>query len=340
MEARKLDVKALIAHRINLSTEKVEPIDVTDSKPFDYVKRLISDVSLNQNGRKFKIRDITTQVIGIVQKAIKKGGTAELIKIAERLLKEEVKVQQKVAHLVEVREGILVQSSIVDNDVKKFILCKAELLDYVDGQKFELANGYPLKRKIYRSVQITFTDDDTIDRILVYDTNNKSAKYWWDSFMELDQHWDDSYNTVTAFESIDKVLSKIKKDAPNDHMNLRNATIRYFRAKDEFDMDDYLENCIGDYQPFHGDKVNIDEIKTKIKALPANKDFDTNFQLVAKEITAKIKTTINLTADIDLTIKKDIEIDHYISPEKRKGIKYLLIKTDEGYDHFDKKQAK
>lgn len=339
LQARKLNIDGLSLHRINLGSETVEinPIPTDDSHFYQYVRSLINDVSLGEVGRTFKVRDMGTQVIGSIIKIVTSNDFKDTDGTAMRLLFEEIKVQKKIAQLgKEMQEGVLIQALVIDNETKKFIICKAENLDFIDKTSYDLKSGFPLRRRIYRSVQIKFDKDDKIASILVNDQNTKGATYWWDSFLELDQQWDDIYNTKKAFNIIDsKILMPLKKDFPSDHMFLRNASIKYFRTAGEFELDDYLEKCFNGYEPVNS-QLDVDAMKEKIKLLPEKFSFDKKFDLKPVEIRAKIKSIVKLTSDVDLVIKQDIDIERYITSEIEDNKKYIKIRTDEGYEFFKK----
>ncbi len=339
MQPRDLELTNISTFRVNLDDETTIKLD--DPSPetdfFRYIRSAVNEVSLSTAGRKFKIRSDDTEVISIVRRIIKGEDIGITLSIANRLMREEVKIQKKIAKLgTELHGGLLVQSHIIDKGVRKFVICKAEHLEFIEGKLYNLSSGFPMKRKIFRSVQIIFNDQLEISDIIINDLNGKGAVYWWDDFLEVDKQWDDEYNTRTAFEIIDtKVLNKIKKEHPADHMHLRNATIRYFRTSGEFKLDSYLNDCIGDYIPVDPN-LDITNIKSKIRELPEKFSFDDRFDLVPSAISAKIKTTLNLNSNVDLVIKRDIDIEQVITPELINRIKYIRIRTDEGYEAFKK----
>ncbi|MEZ2338825.1 hypothetical protein AB6735_24455 [Mucilaginibacter sp. RCC_168] len=236
-----------------------------------------------------------------------------------------------------INEGLLIISLIEDRGIKKAVICKVEDLQYIDKINFNLNSGYPLKRKIFRSVQFIINDSNAIVDITVHDLNSKGATYWWDDFLELDQFWDDIYNTKTAFNIIDtKILSNIKKESPADHTYLRNSTIRYFRTNQEFTIEKFIETCLEGYERVLAGKVDVASLKQAVRKLPEKFSFDERFDLKPSEITAKIKYAINLTENIDLVIKDEINIESTITAELHHQRKYIRIRSDAGYDAFKK----
>ena len=135
----------------------------------------------------------------------------------------------------------------------------------------------------------------------------------------------DKHNTITAFDAIDKgVFTKMKKESPQDYLHLRNSAVRYFRAKEAFDMEDFLDNAIGDYHPFNPG-LKIDTLKNTIRELPKTKKFDAKFSIIREEVKAKFLNKIPLTTQIDLHLKEDINnMENVITAELGKdGTKYV-----------------
>jgi hypothetical protein len=176
----------------------------------------------------------------------------------------------------------------------------------------------------------------------VYDTNPNLSHYWWKEFLELTKVYSDEDNTENAFEAIDKgVFTKIKKKHPQDYLHLRNSTVHYFRANENFDMQEYLDTVIGNYTPFDS-SLDVSEIKTQIRQLPSKPrtPFDEQFTIVKAKIRAKFLNTIPLTSQIDLHLKEDIpNLETIITAEKdADGTRYVKIKSEQGYQYFSNRQ--
>ncbi|MEO6523518.1 MAG: hypothetical protein ABIN91_17680 [Mucilaginibacter sp.] len=340
MQERQLELIKTSIFKIDLKESNVAETVIPDveSDFFKYIRGSINEVSLANGGRKFKLRSTSTQVVNTINSVIQDSGLNFDNTIPSRLLREELKVQAKISRLgIEISEGILITSFIVDRGVKKIVICKVEDLQYIDKIDLRLNSGYPLKRKIFRSVQFILNDSKAIVDITVHDLSSKGATYWWDEFLEIDQLWDDIYNTKTAFNIIDtKVLSKIKKESPADHTYLRNSAIRYFRTNQEFTIEKFIETCLEGYQPVAAGKVDVESLKEAVRKLPEKFSFDERFNLKPSEITAKIKYAINLTENIDLVIKDEINIESTITAVLHHQRKYIRIRSDAGYDAFNK----
>jgi len=344
LKVRELQIIQTSIFKIDLNENKISITEMPEENSdfYTYIRGSINEVSLANGGRKFKLRSNNTEVIATIKKVLNDTNSAFDEIIATRLLRHELAVQNKIARMgKEINEGLLIISIIEDRGVKKALLCKVEDLQYIDKVNFKLNSGYPIKRRIFRSVQFILDDKKSIIDIVVHDLNSKGATYWWDDFLELDQLWDDVYNTKTAFNIIDtKVLSKIKSESPADHTYLRNSAIRYFRTTQEFTIDKFIESCFENYVPVRSDKVNVETLKKTIKGLPVKFSFDERFDLKPSEISAKIKYSVKLNDDIDLIIKDEINIEQTIIPEIHHKLKYIRIRSDVGYDAFNKNPKK
>lgn len=341
MEERQLKLIKTSTFKIDLIDNLVSEtmLEEKNADFYSYIRGCINEVSNATGGRKFKLRSNNTEVVGTLYSVFADSDLDFDETIPNRLLREELIVQEKIARMNrEINEGLLIISLIEDRGIKKVVICKVEDLQFIGKNDLKLKSGYPLKRKIFRSVQFILDDKGSINNILVHDLNSKGATYWWSDFLELDQLWDDIYNTKTAFNIIDtKILAKIKKESSADHTYLRNSAIRYFRTKQEFTIEKFIESCFNDYMPVRPNKVDVESLKESIKLLPEKFSFDERFDLKPNEITAKIKYSINLTEDIDLVIKDEINIENTIVPEIVHQRKYIRIRTDSGYDAFSKK---
>ena len=83
----------------------------------------------------------------------------------------------------------------------------------------------------------------------------------------------DEKNTKTAYDAIKKeIINPLRRKHKQDYLCLRNATIAYFRANGDFDINHYKDVIIGDYQPFD-DSLDINKLKDKIGKLPNKHKF-------------------------------------------------------------------
>jgi len=337
-----MEINHLSIHRLNIENNQVEAVTKPTNRPnFDrYINNLLGDIANDTKGKKFKIRHDTTQVISIVKKGVLNSVYKEQHAVAQRLIEKENDAQQMTQRMgVEIRPGILLQACVEHLSKRKYIICKAENVSFISGNTFDEDLGYPQKRKVIKSFIITYSDNGNVEDIMITDSNSVLAKYWWDDFLELDKGHDDIYNTTTAFNAIDNILSKkLKGHYPADHMHLRNSTIRAFRNQGDFQFDYFIDQVFRNYTPVDS-HLNIGKLADELSELPTKKGFDNRFETVASEIKARLKSVVELTDSIDLHIKEGVNTDNTIESVLIKKVKYIRIRTDVGYDTFLKNQT-
>ncbi|WP_019038349.1 nucleoid-associated protein [Psychroflexus tropicus] len=337
MEIDKIEIS-----KVDIENNQVEKIDSTlyGDELVNYLEELFQIVIDGGSGRKFEFERKTTEVRAQITKINNQEDFTEITDvIAQRLLNSESDAQERMDALgIIILKGIVVQALIIDEDQEKFIICKADHNDFLDEVNYELTRGLPIKKKAFKAFVCELNEEDNINDVLVYDTNPKDTKYWWADFLELEKVFTDEYNTEKAFNAIDKsVFNGIKKKHPQDYTYLRNSTVRYFRSNDRFEMNDFLDNGIGNYEPYDNE-LNINEVKDKIRELPTKKrsPFDNQFNIIKEKVTARFKSTVILTEQIDLQIKQDIPEDVIFAHEDPDGTKYVKIRSEKGYKFFIK----
>ncbi len=339
-----MDIEAIKIFKIELDQDAIASIEIEEyGADFNnYLKGLIEIINESNKGRNFNFERDTTEVrvlINRINAGEEFGGIASIV--AKRLLVKEKEAQEKIAQLgIEIQKGIMIIGMVNESGIRKFVICKADHNDFLNDTSFTLSRGLPIKKKIFKAFVTTFNDDNSINNVVVFDSNPSMSHYWWKDFLELSEIYDDKHNTKTAFEALDHaIFNKIKNDHPQDYVYLRNSTVRYFRANSAFEMNDYLDNGIGDYQPFDP-ALNIVELKNKIRKLPETKKFDNQFNILRDQVKAKFINRIPLTTQIDLVLKEDIiNLENVISAEEEAdGTKYVKIRSDSGYKYFKERR--
>jgi hypothetical protein len=341
-----MPLKEITIHQIDIHNTTVVPVD-KDQYGQDlnnYLNGLIEIVAQG-SGRSFTFERDTTEIRALIPKIIANENFAGVAAIAaNRLLSKEQEAQKNIDKLkkIEIQKGIVVQAVIVDGSKHQYVICKADHSEFLKDEDYKLTKGLPIKKKVFKAFVVTFLPTNHIESVVVYDTNTTMAKYWWQSFLELTEVYTDKHNTTTAFNAMDKeVFTKMKKKHPQDYMHLRNSMVRYFRANEDFDMKDFLDNAIGDYKPYD-QELKVVQLKEIIKTLPATKKFDEKFSILREEVTARFLNKVPLTAQIDLHIKEDVpNIEKIITTETdQDGTKYVKIQSDIGYTYFNELKQK
>lgn len=334
---RDLQIHNIGSYTLDLDANKHTSLEATDNEAdyLNFIQGIVHEIS-TQGGRQFICNSMHTEVINIISQIVNNDiDFSEVEAIADRLLRIEVEAQEKISRLgKQLHEGLLIISHITDRNVEKIIICKAETLSYIERKSFTQQDGFPLKKKIFKSVQITFDTEKNIQEIFINDINESISKYWWDSFLELVKKYEDEENTKKSFTIIEsKILNAIRKESNIDFWNLRNTTIHYFRSNEEFEMEDYIEKCLNGYVP-EKEGLDIDKYKDKARELPAKFAFDPQFSLVKKAITAKIKRIITLQESIDLVLKGEINPGTIESARNERQEKGIFIRTSAGFEEF------
>lgn len=340
-----MPLKEITIHQIDIHNTRVVPVDkeLYGHDLNNYLNGLIAIIA-EGSGRSFAFERDTTEIRALIPKIIAQENFSGIAEIAaKRLLSTEQEAQKNIDKLkIEIQKGIVVQAIIENGSSHQYVICKADHSEFLRDEDYKLTKGLPIKKKVFKAFVVTFLPTNHIDSVIVYDTNATMSKYWWQGFLELTEVYTDKHNTVTAFNALDKeVFTKMKKKHPQDYMNLRNSMVRYFRANEAFDMEDFLTNAIGDYKPYDPE-LKITELKKTIKALPESKKFDEKFSILRKEVTAKFLNKVPLTPQIDLHIKEDIpNLEKIITTEiDAVGTKYVKIQSDTGYELFKLQEQK
>lgn len=340
-ERLKMEINSIVLHQIDHVGSVIKQLNVAqDNEDFKlYINELLNKITDAENKRQFIFESEDTEVKLLIEKIIKGDDFLKAAeKIADRLMRKEQNAQSDIEHLKhEVQKGILVQALVEIGNKRKLVIAKADHIEYLDDQNLKQRKGLPLKKKLYKALMLEFNKKNEILDIFVYDTNSRIAKYWWSDFLELTELNTDEHNTELAFDAIDNLLGKIKKDYPADHNILRNRSLGYFKSNREFKIEHFIKSAIGNYEAVNS-LFKIDAFKTKLLNLPEKLKFDAQFSIKPEIIKAKkLRNIVVLNDKMDLHIKEHIQNwGNVIEAETIKGQKYIRIKTDLGYEAFKK----
>ncbi|MBK9419442.1 MAG: hypothetical protein IPN44_00135 [Flavobacteriales bacterium] len=148
-----IEIGSFQVYTIDLASSGIEAIAPehfgTDFN--DYLKGLISIITMRSSGRSFIFQSDTTEVrsqIPLLLNPLAFEAASETI--ASRLLLTEQATQERMARLnVEIQKGIIIQAVVTDNGVKRFVLCKADHNEFLDELHFRKARGLPIKKLTY-----------------------------------------------------------------------------------------------------------------------------------------------------------------------------------------------
>ena len=332
---REMEFFAKSIHTIDLEQEQL--VERAAPESFQkFVDELFVYINENKSIRRFRERSINTEVLSAVLQLIDSENDQVFQQkatiIANRLLREEIAVQDKVKNLAMLRKGSFIQAIAREKeDHFMYLLAKVQHSPFIDDDEIILRTGFPKNQKgIWKSCLI-FLDKKThhIKEIKVYSDNG--AKYWENGFLEIDPLHSDDENTKLAFSYVDKTINKILKKFPQDRTHLRNNIIAYFKNNDFIDYDIMIEKCVAQINTENVDQETIVRLREELLELPDKRTFDRQFPAVPGSITARIRKIFPISQGIDLRVK-DVEgnlYDKIFSIQDGTGKKYLQLAVDE-----------
>lgn len=311
----------------------------------DYIWDLINNCVDSEGDREYIFEPTLQTTKNHIDNIIQNNNRDDVCRLlADKLLAVENETKERIAHLgKEIPKGILMISFAKMTETEyKFVIIKADYSEFLEELSGDRRSGLPTKKKIFKSFIMNVTSNDNEEfeygRIITYDANTSTkAVYWWKTFLELSEVRNDEKNTKTAYDAIKKeIINPLRRKHKQDYLCLRNATIAYFRADGDFDINHYKDVIIGDYQPFDG-SLDINKLKDKIGNLPNKHKFDNTFQKTPRVVTDKFKDVIPLTNEIELKLKQDIlNIERIIKPHKdEQGNRYIMILSADGYQYAE-----
>lgn len=329
-------------HILKNENEEVEKKDIPAQ--FDkFICDVVEFINTNKNVRLYQVRDYNLQVVetvlNIANSYIENAEVSneEYDKNAKKLIKEENIAQRRIERLNKtIKKGSLIQAMLLNEEDGHyaFLIAKIENKIFYDENTLDIHSGIDGENnKLWKSCLFKFekNEDNKLDitEIKIYSDNG--AKYWWDTFLEVEPISNDEKNTKKAFDSVDKLLaSELKKISEQDYFTLRNSLIGHFRNKDFFDYQEMINSVFANYEPEKINKEIYDETLRKMKDLPEIKGFDSQFSVVKKIVTNKIKRVYNINTGIQLNVVDYIEnLKDTIKSYEEDGQKYLKIKIKE-----------
>ena len=303
----------------------------------EYIEQLISYINGNVSVREYKTQSTGTEVISSILEIIKHQAEAEIVLqridiIAERLLRKERQAQEQIASMdIRVQKGSLILALIEDEGKVLFLLAKVERTDFFDDSDYSIKSGFSKDtKKIWKTCLFEIDDLNSV-KFLARIYSNTVAKYWWHDFLELNELQSDELNTKRAFKAVESTLSRnLKKDAPYDHMVIRNAMYLYFSSVEQFDFSEMLDKTIKNYSPNDMKAEKKEELIQKLCDLPEKQHFDHQFKPVLSMIKPKMKKTYDVYSGIQIKVSSAVEdlediIEAY---EDGDGKRYLKIRMD------------
>ena len=338
-------------HRVGHQANEPEPIVIDASRQgaVDYLNELVESVLTNVNRRSYTFQQETVEVStalvqyhdGHDEDCYK--GAAEVV--AHRLHRIELVAREASANLkYDIPLGILIQAFIENEGGKRLLIVKSDHDQFLDELSFETRTGLPHKKKVFKAFLAELDALGQVTDLYVCDSSGTHSKYWWKSFLELEERRNDAHNSKTFWEVLDKeVLQPMRRQHRADYEIVRNAMILYVKSNTRFELSEFIERTVGNYEP-EDSSLSVPALRETLQSLPnknRNRPFDASFDIVRKEINARMKRTYRVQDNIDLVLKDGLE--HFrddIQSFEENGVKYIRIKTDdEGYRAFVRKPS-
>jgi L-rhamnose mutarotase len=315
------------------------PADLNNRELEVYLETLLREIGEKEQKRSFLFplqdTDFKKVALAIAKSSdLQKEAVGSFL--AERLLAVEVKTSQKYSHLskkddTHVKIGSFLQFTYSEKGCLRYLGAKVEHQVILDQVDFKKKAGLGLTDKIYKAVSVEYSPDGTPVDVYIYDSKSKLTRYWWADFLEVQEKNTDTFNTQKASQEIISKLATLKKNFPQDHTVLRNATVAAFKQKGTMDYSVFLDKTIRNYESDNPEfKKAKEALIKKLEVLPAKKGFDTLFVLVPEAVPFR-KTTYKLNNDMFLTIKDGTEnLEQKVWAEITKdGRELLVIETSE-----------
>ncbi|CDT01013.1 conserved hypothetical protein [Sphingobacterium sp. PM2-P1-29] len=345
-----MDIIFNALYKIDIQEDEVSevPLPEESNDLKSYIVELLDKIIGDPDKKGFEFESESSEVRGLIDDilTVNESDIASYkeytLAIANRLHRKEIDSDKKNNLGVDLLKGIAVISLVkFDQGHQKLIISKADYNEFLDVLSYSKRHGFPIKKKIYKAFVAEIDETNQISKVAVYDTNSAFTVYWYRDFLELKQVHTDEYNTEKVFNIIEtKILTPLKKVSKRDYIELWNATIRYFRIKPEFSLDGFVNEIFTNHVPFD-ENLDVNELAIKTKKQFEKGGFDSKFPIVAKVISKRFKNSIPLTPHIDLNLKDGLQnlqgtIQRY---KEVNGNKWVMIKSDEGYDYFNDTQV-
>ncbi|MFU3529883.1 hypothetical protein ACM7KD_23140 [Pseudomonas aeruginosa] len=311
------------------------PVDASDLER--YLAELLDEVHDKPQKREYRLADLTTQFGTSLAQFFSLQDFSKSIhaeSLAQRLLRIELDTEAKYGHLNTTGTGHLKKGSFLqfmyrESGTFHYLGVKVEHQSFLDEADFKRKIGLGETQKIYKACKVSFDNAGAFGSAVVYDTNSRPSTYWWREFWELIEQRTDAHNTETAIKEVVRVLGPLKQISPIDYSLLRNAAIAAFKQAGQMDFGQFVDNTFANYQPTIpevSDRLN--NIVVKMRNLPAQKNFDSQFTLEPTAVPFR-RQTVPLTTEISLSYNEGIQnLDEKIwASRTQDGQDVLVVKA-------------
>ncbi len=298
--------------------------------------------SSNDTSREYTVRDKNRTVVSCLSElfrdVLKQGGVitesdfpdSMSDSIALKLLDAEKEAQERVQGMSTIQKGSIVQTLIKDEDTYSYVIAKVEHKEWFEGETLQKNFGFPNENKVWKSAVIGLSvvaDAVMMSPIRCY--INTQARYWTESFLEVDEAKNDTNNTLAVMKAIDKVLGPLREKAPIDYYNLRNSATHELQTEQTINFQDMVGGLLDHYCPTE-ESVDTNALKEKLLALIDEGKFDTQFHTDPRAIKnlKKVKISVSPTIDVLIREAQNHWEENFRVAEKADGKSYLMIRCE------------
>lgn len=327
----------------NLDLNQDEPIRKDIPSDFSsYMQSYIEFATTsNDTSREYTVRDKNRAAVSCISDlftdVVKQGDVVTVPdipdsmadSIALKLLDAEKSAQERVNGLTNIQKGSIVQALIKDGATYTYVIAKVEHAEWFDGETLEKNFGFPSENKrVWKSAVINLEIvADAVMFSLIRCYINTQAKYWTESFLEVDEAKNDTTNTLAVMKAVDKVLSPLRESAPIDYYKLRNSATHKLQTDQTINFAEMVGELLDHYSPDE-ESVDTTDLKAKLLALPEQGKFDTQFHTDPKAIKnlKKVKISVSPTVDVLIREAQNNWEEDFLIHEKPDGKRYLMIR--------------
>lgn len=278
-------------HNLDLSMD--DPIRKEIPSDFNsYISDYINFATTeNKISRMYFVPDHNTTVMHcvarLVAEVIQQGNTVtdEIVpldlsdSIARKLLAIEQAIQTRMAHLINVQRGSIVQALILEDGEYQFVIAKVEHSEWYDGESLAKSFGFPGENKrVWKSAVVDLSvEGGNVSHGNVKVFSNTGAQYWTKDFLEVKEANSDKVNTEEVLKVVNRELRRsVQGKSLYDYYNLKNTLNHALQSDQMINYSDLVGTLLNTYQPAEP-SINKEDIRTRLLSYADSGRFDTQF---------------------------------------------------------------
>lgn len=321
-----IDVNEKNCKRVNLDSH-------ADTDLLKFLKSVAANTRTSSSKRQASFTEHSQVKLALESVVKNENREKNSLRIAEILLEAEIVYEKIIQRLnKKLKKGSLVITIFTMGNIRLLMLSKIDFEKFLEKDTLESKLGLPEEKALLKSCLIEIEVNSMVENILLADSNGAIAKYWWDEFLKSSLTFTDKENTQKAFSTLEQIISRVKNESPEDHRDLRNNLISYFKTSKSYDNEKMISHVIGDFQP-QSKNIDIEIIRKKLTEVPERAKFDGNFEIDPKEVRAKAKKSYDLGNDIELITRSGTDNIYSITKDNNS---YVAVRTKVNLDNFKK----